>query len=501
MFVKMLARVPMPLRRKRCGTPYLRKEMDAGFSASIVAVICCGLFLFLKQAAFSLTEGKLDRFCSFFFLSGGYVDGRPHSRPPSMQAQNHIETVFTGKEVKMKTQKHLKHSVPLLCTVLALALLLAACGGTAPAPATQAPAQTQTAAPQTQAPSAEAPSPAPTQAPAPEKETWTFTDQADNEVTVQLPIERMVVLQHHSIDIICQLGGQDKIVGVEEKWSKNLGSYIADIWPEIKEMPTCGSLSAPNVEAVAALNPDVVIVASQADQDACAQLRDMGIPVCVVSLRGEGKQAEAQNPRLANADAAYTEGCQWAVKTLGRLTGRDAQADALWAFCEESRQMVEDAVGSIADADRIRAVTVMNNNAVYGNDKYVGCMLLRAGGINAAAADIQGNGTYTVETLANWDPDVIITQDRYPEVYTELTTSPEYAELRCVKEGNVILAPYWTKPWGNPDADSMALGELWLAWKFYPDKVSEETVLNRAKEFYETFYGVPFTGTLTPEIP
>ena len=29
----------------------------------------------------------------------------------------------------------------------------------------------------------------------------------------------------------------------------------------------------------------------------------------------------------------------------------------------------------------------------------------------------------------------------------------------------------------------------------------EETVLNRAKEFYETFYGVPFTGTLTPELP
>ena len=274
----------------------------------------------------------------------------------------------------------------LICAVLMLILFLSACGGgkTNPAPtAVPTPAATPapTAAP---APATDAPA-APTEEPAPQPETWTFTDQADNEVTVQLPIERMVVLQHHSIDIICQLGGQDKIVGVEEKWSKNLGSYIADIWPEIKEMPTCGSLSAPNVEAVAALNPDVVIVASQADQDACAQLRDMGIPVCVVSLRGEGKQAEAQNPRLANADAAYTEGCQWAVKTLGRLTGRDAQADALWAFCEESRQMVEDAVGSIADADRIRAVTVMNNNAVYGNDKYVGCMLLRAGGINAAS--------------------------------------------------------------------------------------------------------------------
>ena len=359
----------------------------------------------------------------------------------------------------------------LLCAVLALALLFSVCGaGTAAAAAGTA------------------------------KDTWTFVDQADNIVSVKLPVKRMVVLQHHSIDIICQLGGQDKIVGVEGQWSKNLGNYIADIWPAIKNMPTAGTLAEPNVEAVAALAPDVVIVASQAKKESCAQLRDMGIPVCVVSLRGEGRQAEAQNPRLANADAAYTQGCEWAIKTLGRLTGRDAQANALWAFCQESRKMVDDAVGKIADKKRVRAVTVMNKNGVYGNDKYVGCMLLRAGGINAAAKDLQGNGTYNAETLAKWDPDVIITQDRYPEVYKELTTSPEYAKLRCVKEGNVILAPYWTKPWGNPDADSMALGELWLAWKFYSNKISGETVLKRAQEFYKKFYGVPFTGTLTPTL-
>ena len=133
----------------------------------------------------------------------------------------------------------------------------------------------------------------------------------------------------------------------------------------------------------------------------------------------------------------------------------------------------------------------------YGNDKYVGCMLLRAGGINVAAADIQGYKEYTLEQLANWDPDVIIVQDRYPEVYEEVTTQPEYAELKAVKNGNVILAPYWTKPWGNPDADSIALGELWLAHELDPELISADTVQQRAEEFYETFYGVEFTDTVT----
>ena len=137
---------------------------------------------------------------------------------------------------------------------------------------------------------------------------------------------------------------------------------------------------------------------------------------------------------------------------------------------------------------------------VYGNDKYVGCMLLRAGGVNPAAKDIQGNGEYNVESLAKWNPEVIISQDRYPEIYKELTTDPAYAQLRAVQNGNIIEAPYWAKPWGNPDADSVALGELWLAHMFYPDKVSADVVMERAKKFYETFYGVPFTGTVADGI-
>lgn len=97
---------------------------------------------------------------------------------------------------------------------------------------------------------------------APAAENYTFTDQAGNEVTVKAPVERMVVLQHHSLDIICQLGGQDKIVGVESTWQRDLGDYIADIWPAIKEMPTPGTLTQPNIEEIAKLKPDIVIVAS-----------------------------------------------------------------------------------------------------------------------------------------------------------------------------------------------------------------------------------------------
>lgn len=327
-----------------------------------------------------------------------------------------------------------------------------------------------------------------------QKTAYTFVDQADNEVTVQIPVERMVVMQHHSLDILAQLGAQEKVVATEKNWEKDLGDYMKDVFPNIESLPTPGDLQEWNVEEIVKLNPDVVIAASQANPDTIQQLKELEIPVVVVSLRGEGKQEEAQNPRLSDADSAYTDGCEWAVKTLGKLTGTEEKANQIWDFCLESRDIVEKAVGTIKEEDRVRVFIANEGQQTYGNDKYVGSQLLRAGAINVASKEIQGYQPYTFEKLAQWNPDVIIVQDRYQEVYDEIMTDAKYKELKAVKEGNVLLAPYWTKPWGNPDTDSIALGELWLAHQFYPDKISKEVVQERAKTFYESFYGVPFTG-------
>lgn len=325
---------------------------------------------------------------------------------------------------------------------------------------------------------------------------YTIIDQADREVTIKEPVEKIAVMQHHSLDIIAQLGGQDKVIATEKNWERDLGPYIKDVFPGIEELATPGDLKEWNVEALAELKPDLVIAASQANPESIQKLEDLGIPVVVVSLRGEGKQEEAQNPRLSNADKAYTDGLEWAIKTIGKFVDQEEKAEDLWNYCLESRQIVEDGVGDVADEQRVRVFIANENDQTYGNDKYVGAQMLRAGAINVAAKDIQGYKPYSFEQLANWDPDVIIIQDRYPEVYDKFTSDSKYKELRAVKEGKVILAPYWTKPWGNPDSDSLALGELYFAHKFYPEKIDKKLVEDRAKEFYEKFYGVEFTGEI-----
>lgn len=123
------------------------------------------------------------------------------------------------------------------------------------------------------------------------------------------------------------------MVGIDKKWESDLGAYMRDVFLGIDGLPTPGDLTNWNVEQISALKPDVVIAASQANADAIKQVRDLGIPVVVVSLCGEGKQAKAQNPRLSDADAAYTNGCEWAIKMLGKLTGKEQRAQDIWDFC------------------------------------------------------------------------------------------------------------------------------------------------------------------------
>ena len=58
-----------------------------------------------------------------------------------------------------------------------------------------------------------------------EKKTVELTDQNGRTVTVEYPVERIACMQHHSLDILTQLGAQEQIVCTEDKWMTDLGRY------------------------------------------------------------------------------------------------------------------------------------------------------------------------------------------------------------------------------------------------------------------------------------
>ena len=329
-----------------------------------------------------------------------------------------------------------------------------------------------------------------------EAKEYKFMDQNDHEVVIQGEVERIVVLQHHTLDILAMLGAEDKVVGVVDKWESLLGDYTKDVFEGIEDLPKLGSLETANVEEIASLKPDLVIVAAQFDEALIKQIEAMGIPVMTLTLRGEGKQAMAQNPKLADPDIAYTTGLKWAIDKLGELTGTEEKANELWTFAMDSRKYVEDNLKEVPEADRVSVFIANEKNMTYGSDKYVGTQMERAGATNVAAKEIDGYKEVTFEKIAEWNPDVIVVQDRYQDVYDNIVQDPKWQDIKAVKNNRVILAPYWTKPWGNPGPDSIALGELWFAHKFYPEQIDKAEVESRVKAFYKKFYGMEFEGTI-----
>ena len=66
--------------------------------------------------------------------------------------------------------------------------------------------------------------------------------------------------------------------------------------------------------------------------------------------------------------------------------------------------------------------------------------------------------------------------------------------MRAVRNHKVFITPEYVKPWGHPCPESIGLGELWMAKKLYPDKFADIDIQAYVNDFYQTFYGIPYTG-------
>lgn len=266
------------------------------------------------------------------------------------------------------------------------------------------------------------------------------------------------------------------------------------MYPNIDKLPKPGDLQNYNLEEIIKLKPDIVIAASQANLKQLQLLEELGIKTAVISLRLEGKQENPQEPVLKNANLAYTNGLYDAINILANLVAKEDVAKELIDFCKESRRILNEKLKNVKT--KLRVFVANENNKTYGNDKYVGVALENAKAINTAAKYFQGYKTYSFELLAKINPDIILVSDRYKNEYIKITNDEQYKVLNAVKNNKVLLLPYYTKQWGNPNTDSIALGELYLAYKFYPDLISKDLLKKRIEYFYKHFYGLDFNDEI-----
>lgn len=321
------------------------------------------------------------------------------------------------------------------------------------------------------------------------------TDQLNRTVQIPDKVERVVVLQHQTLNLIVQLNRQQTLVGVLSSWQKLLGKDFVRFAPTLSNLPTPGDLTSVNIESLLALKPQVVFVTNYMPKAVIDQIEKLNIPVIAISLRKDiASQADKLNPIMVDEETTYNEGLKQAIRLIGDVLDANNEAEDLIYYSFEHRKIVTDRLQRIAPEKRIRVYMANPDLTTYGSGKYTGLMMEHAGAINVAAATIQGFKQVSIENVIQWNPQVIFVQDRYPQVVQTILSDDLWKNIDAVKQNKVYLMPEYAKAWGYPMPEALAIGELWMAKKLYPDLFKDIDMQKQANDYYWRFYRVNYQG-------
>jgi iron complex transport system substrate-binding protein len=238
-------------------------------------------------------------------------------------------------------------------------------------------------------------------------------DDAGREVRLAAPARRVVSLLPAGTETLVALGAGELLVGRTR--------YDTDA--AVTHLPSVGGGLDPSLEALTALDPDLVIAFETAGGSPVrARLERMGVPVFAIQTQD-------------TADIFRT------ISSLGLLTGHGAAADSL---SREIRGRLEGVRASVPPGDRPRVLFVagVDPPIVAGPNTFVMELVGVAGGDPIESLrHVYGNWPQlSFEELVRQDPDVIMIPvgDDPAKSLARLRTTPGWRELRAVRQGNVV---------------------------------------------------------------
>ena len=323
----------------------------------------------------------------------------------------------------------------------------------------------------------------------------TLVDMADRIVTINKPIERVVLAAlQDGINTLVQLGAEDKIVGITEGIKRGGYGQLIDpkpsSWwtplqlaaPELKVLPTVGTWKEPNLEAIISLEPDVVFGYCLSGLDTPNAIQDKTeIPTLCLQNLG-GTTYSKFDPHLQ------------IYRLVGWIVGKNKEAEELISYANEKIEEITEVTSEIPDSEKPRVYFAGWGKLTKTPLHYDPLDI--AGGINVA----KGAGTDFIfvevskEQIIAWNPDMIVIH-RVPtskshvwgNTIEDILTDPDLQTVNAVKDKKV----YYTKGFaGSWDLATAIPETFYLAKLFQPDEFEDLDVEKEGNEILERFYGV-----------
>ena len=246
-----------------------------------------------------------------------------------------------------------------------------------------------------------------------EGSTITVTDMFGREVTIEGPVTRIIAMEPSDCEMLYAIGCEDALVG--------RGKYC-DYPASVLELPAVQSGANTNLEEILALNPQVVVMSDMAHTTEQVEL------------------LEQNGIRVIGTDANSIEEVYTNIRLLGKIMGKDAEAEAV----------IADMQATFAD---VAAKSEKTDKTIYFEVMPLEWGLWSAGtntfmhelaeicGMKNAFADIDGWQQVSQEQVIERSPDYIVLVTGMGETAVDEVMSREgWENITAIKNGAVYNA-------------------------------------------------------------
>ena len=294
-----------------------------------------------------------------------------------------------------------------------------------------------------------------------------LTDALGREYLPAEKIESVVPLDYSFAEIVCLVGGKDKITGLGRV--RDTSPILQRYLPSQSELPVTGRKNSLNIEKLLSIKPDLVLCGSYSS--VVDLIAENGITVFALPL-----------------SSTIEESIDY-IGLIGRCIGNPGEAAVLTSYLYEILSMVEDKTKKIDDSERPGIYYARDSLYETMDNDFQSGVIASAGGINTAADSNSNNFTIEVsrENIYKWNPEIIIIRANSPLTVEEVYADREFSNLNAVLNKKVFKLKYAEAEYGL----EAVFGILEKALIFHPEIFKDTDMEKTVEGFYkkvDSFY-------------
>jgi iron complex transport system substrate-binding protein len=301
----------------------------------------------------------------------------------------------------------------------------------------------------------------------------TVTDDANHEVTLNLPVERVALLDTGPGTALAALGKSDIVVGTHQALQNSLYGEIADV-------PAVATYAEINYEALAETQPQLVLSATShhgyvSESD---HLDAFGIEFIALDLRTPSRMRDD-------------------FRLLGKVFGREAEAQKIIDFYDKYQNLIDERPAGVPTEERPTVFFEMHAGAFHtGSPESQFYQQVELAGGRNIADDLADNPLaddteVSAEWVAEKNPDYILCESTAlgytvtsnadaKAFYDSMKARPGIENVTAVKEDNILMTgiDILSRP-------GYIVGVCYLAKELYPELFADLDPAAVHKEWHD----------------